>query len=74
MLTKFRLRLIGSAAAIALALSAASLPTTTAEAADVGSKIPHPLELVDQDGGMQNLGTLTPNKGVVLLFTRSLHW
>lgn len=36
--------------------------------------IPHSLDLVDQNGAMRNLANLAPNKGVVLIFTRSLHW
>ena len=58
----------------ALALSAASLPAVAANPAEVGAPAPHSLDVIDHNGGMRDLATLAPNKGVVLLFTRSLHW
>ena len=65
--------------AIAAALFAASVtamaapPAAAADLLAVGAVAP-PVAATDQNGGMRNLATLTPNKGVVLLFTRSLHW
>ncbi len=59
---------------VALAIAAASLPAAAAGPAEAGAPIPHSLDVVDQNGGMRNLASLAPNKGVVLVFTRSLHW
>jgi hypothetical protein len=56
------------------ALMVAAVPALAAGSAEPGAPIPHSLDVVDQSGGMRNLETLAPNKGVVLLFTRSLHW
>ena len=50
-----------------------ALPVSAADPLAVGAVAP-PVAATDQNGGMRNLATLTPNKGVVLLFTRSLHW
>ena len=58
-----------------LAISALTIsaPAIAADTLVAGATVPT-FSATDQTGGMRNLATLTPNKGVVLLFTRSLHW
>ncbi len=61
------------ATALAMSALAMSVPASAADSLLVGATVPA-FSATDQAGGMRNLATLTPNKGVVLLFTRSLHW
>ena len=70
MWTKLRSGITAGIFATALAIAA---PASAADALLVGATVPA-FTATDQTGGMRNLAALTPNKGVVLLFTRSLHW
>jgi hypothetical protein len=63
----------GIAAGIFATILAISAPVAAADTLSVGTTVPA-FSATDQAGGMRNLAALTPNKGVVLLFTRSLHW
>ena len=42
--------------------------------ANIGSEIPHALELEDQHGNYQNFEALKGKKGLVLFFVRSAEW
>jgi hypothetical protein len=70
MRTTFRTVLL---AGVMVALAVAAPPAGAADPLAVGATAP-PLEMTDQNGVMRDLATLAPNRGVVLLFTRSLHW
>jgi hypothetical protein len=61
------------ATALTISALAVSAPAIAADRLAAGATVPT-FTATDQAGGMRNLATLTPNKGVVLLFTRSLHW
>lgn len=41
---------------------------------DLGSSIPDPLETQDQDGNEQSFNTLVGEKGLAIVFLRSLDW
>lgn len=60
------------AAALALVLSA-PLPALAAGDLAVGAPAPA-IAAVDQTGSSRDLASLAPEKGVVLIFTRSLQW
>ena len=60
-------------AASALALALAMSLVAAAEALSAGTTAPE-IAVVDQTGRPRDLASLTPGKGVVLLFTRSLSW
>jgi hypothetical protein len=73
MATTRRIVLKAGAMALGLALAGA-LPAAAADVSlAAGSKVPA-FSVTDQNGGMQNLETLTRARGAVLIFTRSLHW
>ena len=60
-------------------ISAAAWGTTGAYAQDgygakVGEVIPHQLEVPDQTNQEQSFVTLKKNKGLIMLFSRSLAW
>lgn len=40
----------------------------------VGAVIPHMLEVPDQTNQVQSLATLKKNRGLILIFSRSLSW
>jgi hypothetical protein len=63
----------GLAAAIA---AAATFGTAQAEdyGARVGEAIPHQLEVPDQTSQVQSFVTLKKNRGLIMLFSRSLAW
>lgn len=60
-------------AAGVLALALAMSSVAAAEPLSAGSTAPE-IAVVDQTGHPRDLASLTPGKGVVLLFTRSLNW
>lgn len=64
-----------------LLCSALFLAGNTAEARDairqgvaVGTAIPHQLEVPDQTNQVQSFVTLKKNRGLILIFSRSLSW
>ena len=40
----------------------------------IGAAIPQPFEAKDQNGRTQNFASLTGQRGLILLFSRSLDW
>ncbi|MBT5571881.1 MAG: hypothetical protein HOJ90_11730 [Alphaproteobacteria bacterium] len=72
-------RKAGALAFAGALLSAVALGTTSAHAQDaygakVGEVIPHQLEVPDQTNQVQSFVTLKKNKGLIMLFSRSLAW
>lgn len=72
-----------AAAAFAAALLAAvpAMPEAAAQAYDqldkgvqVGTPLPHQLDVPDQDDQVRNFRALTRNRGLILIFSRSLGW
>lgn len=65
----------------AFLFSALSFAVPPAEARDairqgvaVGTAIPHQLEVPDQTNQVQSFVTLKKNRGLILIFSRSLSW
>ena len=42
--------------------------------AEIGAPIPHQLEVPDQTNQVQSFVTLKKNRGLIMLFSRSLAW
>ncbi len=68
---------LGKALAVAVLIGAASLHhpgDAVAETVSVGKVIPHMLEVPDQSDQVRGFENLRGNKGLVMLFSRSLAW
>ena len=80
--TSFNLRRRCLMALTAIVLVGLTLPTTaTAQVADavragvqVGAPLPHDLSVPDQSNQVQSFVTLKKNRGLILIFSRSLSW
>lgn len=73
-------KLLGVLLAVFL-LSSLSAPDVYAQARDairqgvaVGTSIPHQLDVPDQTNQVQSFVTLKKNRGLILIFSRSLSW
>ncbi|MEK9900886.1 MAG: hypothetical protein VW516_09075 [Rhodospirillaceae bacterium] len=68
---------LGKALAVAVLIGAASLHHSgdaVAETVTAGQVIPHMLEVPDQSDQVRGFENLRGNKGLVMLFSRSLAW
>ena len=64
-----------TAAFAALTLGAATFDNPFEDLGpEIGSAIPHNLDLVDQTGNTRDLKDLTGEQGLILMFNRSLDW
>ncbi len=73
----FRLpRTIARAGLAVAVVAGVSFGTAQAEdyGARVGEAIPHQLEVPDQTSQVQSFVTLKKNRGLIMLFSRSLAW
>lgn len=73
------LKLTRSIARVSLAAAIAAAATLGAAQAEdygarVGEAIPHQLEVPDQTNQVQSFVTLKKNRGLIMLFSRSLAW
>jgi len=66
---------------MALALALTATAGAHADALDqldkgpaVGAALPHPLTLADQSGKPRDFATLTGQRGLIVLFSRSFEW
>ncbi|MBO6784063.1 MAG: hypothetical protein JJ899_12450 [Alphaproteobacteria bacterium] len=64
----------GAALAIAAAASFGTAHAQSEYGAKVGAPIPHQLEVPDQDDQVRSFVTLKKNRGLIMLFSRSLAW
>lgn len=64
----------GAALAIAAAASFGTAHAQSSYGAKVGEPIPHQLEVPDQTDQVQSFVTLKKNRGLIMLFSRSLAW
>ena len=58
----------------AMAFSAGTVHAEDSYGAKVGEPIPHQLEVPDQTNQVQSFVTLKKNRGLIMLFSRSLAW
>ena len=58
----------------AMAFSAGTAHAEDSDGAKVGEPIPHQLEVPDQTNQVQSFVTLKKNRGLIMLFSRSLAW
>lgn len=80
-MTRFRSFFFHGLIAVAIMAAVTTLNTGDVRAADaleqgpkVGEPIPHRLTAPDQSGQMRNFRSLKRERGLILLFTRSLDW
>ena len=72
-LTKARARLAAAAILALGGMTSAAISHASSAGPEIGSKIPA-FEAVDQFGETRNLGNLSGEKGLLLLFFRSADW
>lgn len=58
----------------AMAFSVGSAHAQDSYGAKVGQPIPHQLDVPDQTNQVQSFVTLKKNRGLIMLFSRSLAW